>query len=87
MSRERIKLTSTFKPIGLSVVLIAFFLLVFSFDGVHAAEFHVTNATELQNALTTAQSNGQDDTIYLAAGVYSAIENGGGFTYDSTTVL
>ena len=41
-----------------------------------AAEFHVTNATEFQNALTAAQSNGQDDTIYLAAGIY-----GGNFTY------
>jgi len=41
-----------------------------------AAEFHATNATDFQNALTTAQSNGQDDTIYLAAGTY-----GGNFTY------
>jgi len=39
---------------------------------------------ELQNALTTAQNNGQDDIIYLAAGVYSAVENGKGFVYDST---
>ena len=54
------------------------------FGRVYAAEFHVTNATGLQNALTTAQSNGQDDVIYLAAGVYSAVENGKGFVYDST---
>ena len=54
------------------------------FGRVYAAEFHVTNATGLQNALTTAQNNGQDDTIYLAAGVYSAVENGKGFVYDST---
>ena len=54
------------------------------FGRVYAAEFHVTNATGLQNALTTAQSNGQDDVIYLVAGVYSAVENGKGFVYDST---
>ena len=41
-----------------------------------AAEFHVTDATGFQNALITAQSNGQDDTVYLAAGTY-----GGNFTY------
>ncbi len=35
-----------------------------------AAVFHVTNATEFQNALNTAESNGEDDTIYLAAGTY-----------------
>jgi hypothetical protein len=35
-----------------------------------AAVFHVINATEFQNALTTAQSNGEDDTIYLAEGTY-----------------
>jgi len=54
------------------------------FGRVYAEEFHVTNATGLQNALTTAQNNGQDDVIYLAAGVYSAVENGKSFVYDST---
>jgi len=69
------------------VFLVVFFTanVVFQIFGrVYAAEFHVTNATELQNALTAAQNNGQDDTIYLAAGVYSAVENGKGFVYDST---
>ena len=59
--------------------LVVFFTtnVVFQIFGrVYAAEFHVTNATGLQNALTTAQNNGQDDVIYLAAGVYSAVENG-----------
>jgi len=84
MLRERRKLTFTFQLIALSAVLIGFFFLLFPFGGVHAAEFRVTNTTELQNALTTAQSNGQDDVIYLAAGVYSAVENGKGFVYDST---
>ncbi len=41
-----------------------------------AAVFHVTNATEFQNALNTAKNNGEDDTIYLAAGTYA-----GNFTY------
>jgi len=37
---------------------------------VMAAEFHVTNATQFQSALDTAETNGEDDTIYLAAGIY-----------------
>jgi hypothetical protein len=41
-----------------------------------AAEFHVTNATEFQNALNTAQGNGEDDIVYLGAGTYL-----GNFTY------
>ena len=35
-----------------------------------AAEFHVTNAAELQDALDEAEINGVDDVIYLAAGTY-----------------
>ena len=35
-----------------------------------AADFHVTTAQELQNALTLAAANGANDTIYLAAGYY-----------------
>lgn len=38
-----------------------------------AAEFHVTTAQELQTALTTAASNGEADTIFLAAGYYSGV--------------
>jgi len=41
-----------------------------------AAEFHVTNAAELQDALTVAGSNNEDDIIYLAAGTYE-----GNFVY------
>lgn len=37
---------------------------------VRAGEFHVTNATELQNALSIAVNNGEDDFIYLSAGTY-----------------
>ena len=35
-----------------------------------AADFHVTTAQELQNALTLAAANSANDTIYLAAGYY-----------------
>jgi len=35
-----------------------------------AADFHVATSQELQNALTTAASNGVDDTIFLAEGAY-----------------
>ena len=60
------------------------FIFIISSQNSLAVEFHVRNTMELQNALTTAQNNGQDDIIYLAAGVYSAVENGKGFVYDST---
>ena len=36
-----------------------------------AAEFHVSTAQELQTALTVAASNGEADTILLAAGYYA----------------
>ena len=42
------------------------------------AEFCVTNAAELQNALSTAATNGQDDTIKVVQGTYS-----GNFEYNS----
>ena len=41
-----------------------------------AAVFHVTNATEFQAALDAAETNGEDDTIYLASGTYA-----GNFSY------
>ena len=44
-----------------------------------AATFHVATAQELQTTLFTAQANGEDDTIYFAAGIYS-----GQFTFTST---
>jgi len=34
------------------------------------AEFHVATAQEFQTALSTAAVNGEDDTIFLAAGIY-----------------
>lgn len=38
-----------------------------------SAEFHVATAQELQTALTLAASNGEDDTIHLAAGYYAGV--------------
>jgi hypothetical protein len=50
----------------------------------HAATFNVTTEAELQAALTAAQSNGEDDTINIAAGTYNTGDNGGNpFTYNA----
>ncbi len=46
---------------------------VFGAASAIAAEYHVTTAQELQTALTLAASNGEDDTIYLAAGYYTGV--------------
>ncbi|MFH1954025.1 MAG: right-handed parallel beta-helix repeat-containing protein [Pseudomonadota bacterium] len=53
-------------------LLLLFLTPIFSFG----ATFCVSNSTELQNALTTAQSNGEDDTIQIVQGTYN-----GNFTY------
>ena len=52
------------------LMLVGFFGAMMFVSKPMAAEFHVTNATEFQNALNTASNNGQDDTIHLAAGIY-----------------
>lgn len=60
--------------LNLSVLAVLFvFLLPRSASG---AVFCVTNSTELQNALNTARSNGEDDTIQVVQGTYS-----GNFSY------
>ena len=41
-----------------------------------AANFNVSNSAEFQTALTTAQSNGENDTITLAAGLYGVGQPG-----------
>ena len=46
---------------------------------VWSATFNVSSVTQFQNALTTAQQNGQDDTIIVAAGTYDV--SGGMLTY------
>jgi hypothetical protein len=47
-----------------------------------AAVFHVTTAGEFTTALSTAKTNGEDDTIYLAAGTYQ-----GHFTLNTTDAM
>jgi hypothetical protein len=59
----------------LSTVICLMALMV---QGVWGAEFCVNNAANLQAALTTAQSNGADDTIKVVQGTYT-----GNFTYYS----
>jgi len=49
-----------------------------------AATFCVTNATELQAALNTAASNGQNDTIRIRRGAYLAPSGPTGFNYFSS---
>ncbi len=51
-------------------------LIVFLASPTMAAEMYVTTAQELQGALTTAASNGESDSIYLSAGIYT-----GGFSH------
>ena len=53
-----------------SLVLV-FLSLFWSLSGISQAKiFHVSTAKELQAALNEARANGEDDTIYLAPGVY-----------------
>jgi hypothetical protein len=47
-------------------------LLVFiDLSSLQGATFNVTTVTEFQNALTTAENNGEDDIINVAAGTYT----------------
>jgi hypothetical protein len=48
-----------------------------------AAIFCVTNGTELQNALSSADNNGQDDEVRIAVGTY-VVPAASGFVYDAT---
>lgn len=50
---------------------LAFAGLITSPFAVHAAVFNVTNVTQFQTALTTAQANGEGDTIIVAIGAYN----------------
>jgi hypothetical protein len=47
----------------------------------HSATFCVATSTELQQALTTAGSNGEDDVIKIRAGTYSASTGATAFAY------
>ena len=50
------------------IIVCSFFIVN---DNIKAAVFNVSNSTELQNALNTAASNGENDTINIASGTYS----------------
>ena len=53
-------------------LLFLVFLVVLFITNVALGEiFNVTNLEEFQSALTTAESNGEDDTINVAAGTYN----------------
>lgn len=67
---------------SLVVVLVAAFLAA-SFGQVksgRAAVFNVSNVSQLRQALSVAQANGENDTIYLAPGTYLVTES---LTYES----
>ena len=54
-----------------SILVVIAFLIYFIFSGgLQAAEFEVSDITSLRNALTNANSNGEDDVIRVNAGVY-----------------
>lgn len=46
-------------------------LIALAVQSAYGATFNVSNSTELQAALTTAATNGQDDVIVLAPGTYT----------------
>lgn len=50
---------------------LALFFLIITGHTLLAAEHHVSTSAELNTALTTAQNNGEDDTILLSAGTYT----------------
>ena len=56
------------RSLNLLLILLLVFLVCRIASG---ATFNVTNPTEFQNALTIAQSNGEDDVINVAAGTYN----------------
>jgi len=62
------------------IVLSIFVWLLCLSAGSQAATFTVTTPAEFQTALTTAQGNGQDDTIHVSSGNYAI---GSTLTYDT----
>ena len=56
---------------GFIISLIHFSFSILAASAVWSATFNVSNPTEFQAALTTAQSNGEDDTINVAPGTYN----------------
>jgi parallel beta-helix repeat protein len=64
---------------GLASALIITALLIIAAESVSAETFCVSTSAELQNALTTAASNSEDDEIQIVQGTYL-----GNFIYGST---
>jgi hypothetical protein len=64
-----------FLSVSILVPLLLFPLVV------HSEVFNVTNEDELRTALSASESNGENDTIHIAAGLYHT--NGEPFTYDT----
>ncbi len=60
-------------------VWLAALALAVACEQIQAADFHVSTAQQLQNALTTAAHNGANNNIYLTNGYY-----GGNFNYNSS---
>lgn len=61
------------------LTIVVFFLFLASSSNAPAAVFHVYNQTQFQNALNTAVSNGQNDTIYT----HGSISISGTLTYNN----
>ena len=53
------------------VIPLTLFFLIITGHTLWAADHHVSTSEELDTALTTAQNNGQNDTILLSAGTYT----------------
>jgi len=77
-SPSAIKRGNIMKRIFGSIILVVFTLAPFKND-LWSEEFIVSTASQLQSALTTAETNGESDVIKLIQGSYK-----GNFTYDSS---
>ncbi len=69
------------------ILVFTLVFLFFSFGFLYAEVFHVTNGDEFQEALTDAADNDEDDTIFMATGIYQRISSSGfhyaNFEYNS----
>jgi hypothetical protein len=70
------------KNIVMAVIVAAVFSLLPAARS-NGASLYVTNSTQLQTALDTARTNGEDDTIYLEIGTYTTAS--GPFTYGTAS--
>lgn len=62
-----------------SILFLAVMSAFWLCSSIQAAEFHVDSTAQFQIKLAKAESNGEDDTIFMAAGTYT-----GGFTFRSS---